>query len=75
LELVVPQRYAVGPTGCKRLAVPTVVGRKVCCALMATSKKPPKGGRLVFCRWFIHPKTKKRVYPRNRKAFCFWVDE
>lgn len=36
-------------------------------------KKP--GKRLVFCRWFIHPKTKRRVYPKNGQFFRFWVDD
>ncbi len=42
---------------------------------MASIKKPPKGGRLVFCRSFRHPKTGKRIYARNGKVFCFWVKD
>jgi len=37
---------------------------------------PPKGkGRLIFRRWVIHPKTGRRIYPRNGKAFPIWVDD
>lgn len=35
---------------------------------------PPKGKRLVFVKWFIHPKTKRKVFPRNGKVFRFYVD-
>jgi hypothetical protein len=38
-------------------------------------KRGPKKRKLICVRWFVHPKTKKRVYPKNGKVFCFWVDE
>lgn len=42
---------------------------------MARRRAPPPGYRLVFCRWFVHPKTKRRVYPKRGKTFAFWVKE
>jgi len=42
---------------------------------MANAKKPPKGGRLVFCRSYIHPKTRRRIYARSGKVFRFWVKD
>jgi len=35
------------------------------------TEKP--GWRLVIVKWIRHPKTGRRIYPRNASAFCFWV--
>jgi hypothetical protein len=42
---------------------------------MGTRRKPPKGGRFVFCMSFVHKKTGRRVYSRSGKPFCFIVKE
>ena len=39
--------------------------------MTTTSSKEPTEGDLIFCRWFRHPKTGKRVYARNGKVFAF----
>ena len=36
---------------------------------------PNKRRRLIYVRWFKHPKTGKRVYPRSGKVFRFYVDD
>lgn len=35
----------------------------------------PPGKRRVFCRYFVHPKTKQRIYPKNGDCFSFLVDD
>ena len=35
---------------------------------------PPPGKKLIFVRWFVHPKTGHRVYPRNGTVFPLFVD-
>lgn len=39
--------------------------------MTTASSKEPTEGDLIFCRWFRHPKTGKRVYARNGKVFAF----
>lgn len=41
--------------------------------VMAKRQPPPPGYKLVFCRSFVHPKTKRRVYPKRGKSFAFLV--
>jgi len=38
-------------------------------------RKAPPGYRLVIVRSFVHPKTRRRVYPKNGKYFAFFVKE
>jgi hypothetical protein len=38
---------------------------------MGTHRKPPPGGRLVFCRSYRHAKTGRRIYARSGTVFCF----
>ena len=43
---------------------------------MASSKcepKPRPGWRVIFCMSFIHWRSKKRVYRKDGKPFCFFV--
>jgi hypothetical protein len=39
--------------------------------MVDSSRKETAEGDLVFCRWFRHPVTGKRIYPRNGKVFVF----
>lgn len=34
-------------------------------------KRAPPGFRWVFCRSYVHPRTRQRVYARNGKCFAF----
>jgi hypothetical protein len=43
-------------------------------AAMADSRRRP-GKRLIFRRWYIHPKTGRRVYPQSGSVFPIWVDD
>jgi len=36
-------------------------------------KPAPRGYRWVFCRYFIHYRTKKPVYRKDGGVFCFLV--
>lgn len=36
-------------------------------------KPAPRGFRWVFCRFYIHWRTKKPVYRKNGGMFCFLV--
>jgi len=40
---------------------------------MSTSKYKP-GKKLIFRRYYVHPKTGEKIYPKNGKAFPLWVD-
>ena len=44
---------------------------------MDTPDRPaPPGYRWVFPRYFVHRRTRRRVYPRNgKKCFAFLVKE
>jgi len=37
------------------------------------SFKPRRGYTLIFRPWFIHPRTKKVVYPKKSKVFPIWI--
>lgn len=32
------------------------------------------GKRLIFRRYYVHPKTGKKVYPKSGKVFPIWID-
>ena len=40
---------------------------------MIALRHVPPGFRQVFCRYFTHYRTGKRVYPKKAKMFCFLV--
>lgn len=35
------------------------------------AEPPPKGGRVIYCRSFVHPKSKRRIYAKPGKVFRF----
>lgn len=37
------------------------------------SFRPRPGYDLIFRPWFIHPRTKKVVYPKRGRVFPMWV--
>jgi hypothetical protein len=37
------------------------------------SFKPKPGYDLIFRPWYVHPRTKKVVYPKSGKVFPIWV--
>jgi hypothetical protein len=36
-------------------------------------KPAPKGFKWVYCRSYVHPKSRKRIYARSGKVFAFLV--
>lgn len=40
---------------------------------MTNSKYMP-GKKLIFRRYYIHPNTGEKVYPKKGKVFPIWVD-
>ena len=41
--------------------------------MSANPRKPRPGGRWVFCKSFVHWRSKKRVYRKNGGYFRFWI--
>ena len=35
----------------------------------------PPGMKRIFCRYFVHPKTKQRIYPKNGGCFSFLIKD
>jgi hypothetical protein len=35
----------------------------------------PPGYRWVFCRSYVHPRTRRRIFAKNGKCFAFMVKE
>jgi hypothetical protein len=43
---------------------------------LAMSDNDKRGkGRLIFRRWYIHPKTGRKVYPKRGTVFPIWVED
>lgn len=40
-------------------------------AMADPAEPPPKGGRVIYCRSFVHPKSKRRIYAKPGKVFRF----
>lgn len=41
---------------------------------MSNQKQKP-GKKLIFRRYYVHPKTGEKVYPKNGNVFPIWIDE
>jgi hypothetical protein len=40
-----------------------------------SSNKDKPGKILIFRRYYTHPETGEKVYPKSGKVFPIWVDE